>query len=118
MSAFFNVLGNANGPVYAALTTSIADIATPLGTNPHKVIGIRVVNVDNSNACRCGLYWHDGTNDRQFYNENIGAGASVFVDDPIVFGTDLPARKIRGNAGADNDLVVTVYVAVSTPQKS
>lgn len=118
MSAAVNYAGIPQFPVRTALTTSAADIFTPTGAGLYIVTGIRIANIDNTNTSRCRLYWTDtGPTDRLFFNDIIAADDSILIEDPMLVHELGLATKLRGDAQADNDLVVTVYSALIGDRK-
>jgi hypothetical protein len=125
MSVNFGVSGVLLPPTTTTLTTTNAtDVFVPVKT-PHTVINISVVNVDASNTCTLVLRWHDGTNAYPFYSATIAAAGNVNIDNalPLLLQPDAGdgngvAKKITAQAGATNDLVVTVTATQTMPQQS
>ncbi|WP_127524078.1 hypothetical protein [Mesorhizobium sp. Z1-4] len=121
MTVSFDQRGILQPPVTTALsTTNATDVFTPTGKGVYKIALIKVANVDTGNTCRVDLHWYDGSSNKQFYEGQIGAGATVDIEAPIRLGLasegNEPAQKIVAQAENANYLVVTVFAVLDAPQ--
>ena len=116
MSANYVFDGILQPAVPVAVTTGGVFIASPTGKALHRLVGVRVCNIDAANTCRLKLYTNDGTTDAQYFNDIIAADDSpALIDDPIIFGTQEKVRKIKAVAEANSRLICTAYYVVATP---
>lgn len=115
MSVSVNFQGQPQPPKRTALTTSEADIFTPKTSDAtYQITGIRIANIDHSTAAYCTLYLRtSGGVNQVFYNQDVAADTSVFIEDPIlVASSKQPYASLQGLAEANSRIVVTVFSVV------
>lgn len=118
MSANYLFEGIPLPPKTTAITTGGVDITATVGKALHRVVKIRITNIDAANACDISLFWNDGASS-QFYYNAIAAKSSVEIDDPLVFTSEGVSGgyplKLTATASANSRLVTTVYSVVTPP---
>lgn len=115
MSSNYNFDGVLQPGIPVAVTTGGVYVASPTGKALHRLVGIRICNIDTANTCRLKLYTYDGSTDSQYFQDIIAADDSVIIDDPHVFGTQEKVRKIKAVAEANSRLIATAYFVIATP---
>lgn len=124
MSVNLSVGGIPREPITVDLTTSEADVFAPSANgNPLiSVIAISVVNITGG-AVTASLYWNDGTTSKLFWRESVAANDTVPVSDiliplwPGATSGNGVAKKIRGLAGSNSAITVTVMSVTSMAQR-
>lgn len=112
MSANYNFEGVPIPMKVTAITTGIVDLTAAMGKAVHRIVRIRVANIDPANAADLNLYLNDGSNTK-ILTEAIAAKSSLLIDDPIAYTTEGAVNsyplKVTADASAANRLVATVY---------
>lgn len=116
MSAVYNFDGIPLPPKTTAITTGGVDITATIGKALHRVLKIRVTNIDAANACDIQLFWNDGASN-QFYYVAVAAKTTIELDDPLIYSSEGTSGgvplKLTATASANSRLVTTVYSAIS-----
>jgi flavin reductase (DIM6/NTAB) family NADH-FMN oxidoreductase RutF len=119
VSVFYAFTGALERPTTTALsTTDATDVFIAPSTGPVTVTGIIVVNTDTSNACRVTLSYHIGGTDYVIFTGEIEAGETETeaLKSPIRLDGKHAVSKIKAQASAGGDLVVTVIVVNANEQ--